>query len=757
MGASLFSRLFGFASRQVEAFERRQDQRLETMLERLDGAKEGLGLTLDALTERLASSSLRQHELLDSRRSEAGQQQQLLMERLAALETALGEQQQAGYRQQQALGDGLAALRRALESVARGMGQGSSDDELPRQILDAVNALASTGQAWQQELRARMEDAHNRQGDLARLLVVANEELKRLTGESSSRQFLELNQQMDAVAAAFLDQRGALQSLAYQLRAGGSSEQLELVTRLEAVESALTELRLLQAGARQDTLRQDLQVRFDALEGALAELRLNAGGRDDANIPTKMDDRFDALEGALAELRLSAGGRGDANIPAKMDDRFDALEATLTELRLSAGGRGDANIPAKMDDRFDALEAALTELRLAGGGGETPGIQVDLGLRLDALEGTLSELRLDLAEDDQTAGGAGEICTRLDALEGALSELRLGPPGDNGEGLSLDLGHRLETVESALSELRLQLAAGSGDAQIIRREVGQRFEELEAAMSEMRLPLSRLSADAATGQESREQLAALEATLAEQRLTLQQLQENLSSYSPREVTEQLAALEAIISEENLAFSRLVDSSRDQQQVLRQEFDALEGIITDQRHALHKLVTSFDSQGYAQRLEVQKRLSALDTELRSMLTAIEAGISDQRYALVRLAGSMAQNSDSQSANAVDEAATWDDHTPISQILAEPTTASAGAALPGLALGVGRHPDIEHKLGIVLDCLLADHLASLARAGREAGDMDPQACQRLTDALDELKLKRLRSRHHPGGEDNEEPGS
>ena len=727
MGASLFSRLFGFASRQVEAFERRQDQRLETMLERLDGAKEGLGLTLDALTERLASSSLRQHELLDSRRSEAGQQQQLLMERLAALETALGEQQQAGYRQQQALGDGLAALRRALESVARGMGQGSSDDELPRQILDAVNALASTGQAWQQELRARMEDAHNRQGDLARLLVVANEELKRLTGESSSRQFLELNQQMDAVAAAFLDQRGALQSLAYQLRAGGSSEQLELVTRLEAVESALTELRLLQAGARQDTLRQDLQVRFDALEGALAELRLNAGGRDDANIPTKMDDRFDALEGALAELRLSAGGRGDANIPAKMDDRFDALEA------------------------------ALTELRLAGGGGETPGIQVDLGLRLDALEGTLSELRLDLAEDDQTAGGAGEICTRLDALEGALSELRLGPPGDNGEGLSLDLGHRLETVESALSELRLQLAAGSGDAQIIRREVGQRFEELEAAMSEMRLPLSRLSADAATGQESREQLAALEATLAEQRLTLQQLQENLSSYSPREVTEQLAALEAIISEENLAFSRLVDSSRDQQQVLRQEFDALEGIITDQRHALHKLVTSFDSQGYAQRLEVQKRLSALDTELRSMLTAIEAGISDQRYALVRLAGSMAQNSDSQSANAVDEAATWDDHTPISQILAEPTTASAGAALPGLALGVGRHPDIEHKLGIVLDCLLADHLASLARAGREAGDMDPKACQRLTDALDELKLKRLRSRHHPGGEDNEEPGS
>ena len=727
MGASLFSRLFGFASRQVEAFERRQDQRLETMLERLDGAKEGLGLTLDALTERLASSSLRQHELLDSRRSEAGQQQQLLMERLAALETALGEQQQAGYRQQQALGDGLAALRRALESVARGMGQGSSDDELPRQILDAVNALASTGQAWQQELRARMEDAHNRQGDLARLLVVANEELKRLTGESSSRQFLELNQQMDAVAAAFLDQRGALQSLAYQLRAGGSSEQLELVTRLEAVESALTELRLLQAGARQDTLRQDLQVRFDALEGALAELRLNAGGRDDANIPTKMDDRFDALEGALAELRLSAGGRGDANIPAKMDDRFDALEA------------------------------ALTELRLAGGGGETPGIQVDLGLRLDALEGTLSELRLDLAEDDQTAGGAGEICTRLDALEGALSELRLGPPGDNGEGLSLDLGHRLETVESALSELRLQLAAGSGDAEVIRREVGQRFEELEAAMSEMRLPLSRLSADAATGQESREQLAALEATLAEQRLTLQQLQENLSSYSPREVTEQLAALEAIISEENLAFSRLVDSSRDQQQVLRQEFDALEGIITDQRHALHKLVTSFDSQGYAQRLEVQKRLSALDTELRSMLTAIEAGISDQRYALVRLAGSMAQNSDSQSANAVDEAATWDDHTPISQILAEPTTASAGAALPGLALGVGRHPDIEHKLGIVLDCLLADHLASLARAGREAGDMDPQACQRLTDALDELKLKRLRSRHHPGGEDNEEPGS
>ena len=364
----------------------------------------------------------------------------------------------------------------------------------------------------------------------------------------------------------------------------------------------------------------------------------------------------------------------------------------------------------------------------------------DLATRMDSLEGLLSELRLHLSgEGDEK--GAAEICARLDGLEGALSQLRLDAPGDGRGSQAVDLGHRLETVESALSELRLQLAEGAGDAEVIRREVGQRFEELESALSEIRLPMARLTEDAATGQESREVLAALDATLSEQRLTLQKLQASLSTSSPRDVMDQLHSLEAMISEESQAFGRLVASSRDQQQVLRQEFDALEGIIGDQRHALHKLVTSFDSQGYAQRLEVQKRLSALDTELRSMLTAIEAGISDQHYALARLAGTMVRTGEDGEAES-----SWGGHTPIAQILGEPKAVAAGPAL-------GRHPDMEYKLGIILDCLLADHLASLARTGKEEGTLDEAACRRLTDALDQLKLKRLKSRHL-GGEDTKE---
>ena len=289
------------------------------------------------------------------------------------------------------------------------------------------------------------------------------------------------------------------------------------------------------------------------------------------------------------------------------------------------------------------------------------------------------------------------------------------------------LHQRLDGLEGALSELRVQRGAGSDDADALRRELRQRLEEIEAAMSEMRLPLDRLASDlhalgAGAGSEQGAQLEAMEASLAEQRLVLQRLgqrQELATAQERHEVAQQLQTLEALASEENLAFKQLADSSRDQHLVLRHELDALEASITDQRHALHKLVTSFDSHGYAQRLEFQKRLSALDTELRSMLTAIEANITDQRYTLVKLTAGLNGGAAEQGQGA--QAATEQ------------------------ALAGGPVSQIDHKLGIVLDCLLADHMVGLARAGRDAGELDEAAYSRLTAELEELKVERLRSRH------------
>ena len=64
-------------------------------------------------------------------------------------------------------------------------------------------------------------------------------------------------------------------------------------------------------------------------------------------------------------------------------------------------------------------------------------------------------------------------------------------------------------------------------------------------------------------------------------------------------------------------------------------------------------------------------------------------------------------------------------------------------------------IEEKLGAVLDCLLADHVAGLARAGVDAGDLEEGAYQELLRGLDELKLERLRG-HHLGEQLVGQPG-
>ena len=398
-------------------------------------------------------------------------------------------------------------------------------------------------------------------------------------------------------------------------------------------------------------------------------------------------------------------------------------------------------MPEHLSGRLDALDAALSELRLQAGEGSGERPPEHLCARLEAVEGALTELRL------QRAGTSGEglsddLLHRLDAVEGALTELRLAPAQGNDPGAAA-LGLRLQTLEGALTELRLEQNSLSG-AEALLGQLDQRFGELEGALSELRLPLARLCADQ-TGpgpQESRAQLQALEAAMAEQRLSLQQLSDGL--LAPPQGRAPLEALEAVVSEERLAVKHLADAGRQQHQELRQEFEALEGIISDQRHALHKLVTSFDSQRYTQRLELQKRLSALDTELRGMLTAIEAGISDQRYALVKLAGSLSAHALPTGADTPGGEGLWEGHTPVHRAL--PVPGDPAIVELGRLPAVGsRYQEIEHKLGIVLDCLLADHLGGLARAGKDDGNLDPQAFQRLTDALAQLKLERLRARY------------
>ena len=259
MISPLLKRIFGFASRQVEAFERRQDQRLETVLERLEAVRGGIRRALDSQGERAAAARQQQQDLMLKRQESLGDGLVAVADLLqanhhrldtleagqSALSASVAELRRASTQQQEALGSGLGSLRRALESIAQRLGAGSGHQDELQQLREALTALASGSQARHDELRARLEEGHNRQGDLSRLLVAANEELKRLAQASPARYLVDLSQQLDSLTAAFLDQRNTMQSMVYKLAAKpGGHDQLELLTRLDALESTLSELRL---------------------------------------------------------------------------------------------------------------------------------------------------------------------------------------------------------------------------------------------------------------------------------------------------------------------------------------------------------------------------------------------------------------------------------------------------------------------------------------------------------------------------------
>jgi len=177
--------------------------------------------------------------------------------------------------------------------------------------------------------------------------------------------------------------------------------------------------------------------------------------------------------------------------------------------------------------------------------------------------------------------------------------------------------------------------------------------------------------------------------------------------------------------------------------LNDQLNALEASISDQRHALQRMVSTFDANAYSQRLEFQRRLADLMNnmvdqrqELHGQLAAIEAGLSDQRISLMRLGSTLVPGGSGEWAAAEDAVAA--------------ATATAQEAAPPDASA------LEQKLGIMLDCMLADHVSTMARQGLEAGELQQDAYDELVKGLDDLKLERLRDRHQPYGEE-EPPGS
>ncbi len=411
------------------------------------------------------------------------------------------------------------------------------------------------------------------------------------------------------------------------------------------------------------------------------------------------------------------------------------------------------------------VEAAMSELRIALGqlGGNCTSHRNEVGLRMESLEDTLGEQRISLGKladgagsspgaRGESAGQTGHelLLERIDAVEALLMNLDSAATGEKprdaaqGDSLPLMIMDRLESLEAALGELRLGSSGEGPEAGENVALTADRLDALEAGISETRLVLERLAG-----------------------------QEEVSDASML-LGQRVEALEGLLSDQDLRLRALLDSQAHRETRLNDQLDALEASISDQRHALHRMVTTFDSNAYSQRLEFQRRLADLMNnivdqrqELHGQLAAIEAGISDQRISLMKLGTALAQAEMDRETDVNPWQETMQELTPLTE--GEEEQAAAGeeerprqramamnGATPGPGRASGLHPalsllereealDVERKLGIVLDCLLADHVAALARQGLDAGDLEKEAYSQLVQGLDELKLERLRARH------------
>ncbi len=166
--------------------------------------------------------------------------------------------------------------------------------------------------------------------------------------------------------------------------------------------------------------------------------------------------------------------------------------------------------------------------------------------------------------------------------------------------------------------------------------------------------------------------------------------------------------------------------------LQSMLDAVEASLEDQRQKLSLFSVNVGRDAYTQRLEFQGRISALDMELQNHFSAIEAGLADLRYAMLKLAGALGVGPAPAEGGAGQE---------------EGAAARRAGELLLATISEARAEEIDRKLGLLLDCVLADHLAQAAEDSRRRGDLEQEACTRLQEALGALKIERLRDGHDP----------
>ena len=335
-------------------------------------------------------------------------------------------------------------------------------------------------------------------------------------------------------------------------------------------------------------------------------------------------------------------------------------------------------------------------------------------------------------------------------------------------------------VISELLGLLKELAATQAEQAGVLRNMKVGLESVEALLVHLggqstddRMPSYRMD----LGQVMESRLDGIEAALLEVRLEMARgatVPEDGPLDMALELRQRVEALEGLLWQQDLRLRRVLDSQSDREIQLTEQLEALEVSVADQRHALQRMVTTFDANAYSQRLEFQRRLADLMNnlvdqrqELHGQLAAIEAGFSDQRITLTRLASAMTQVEstrvvqDNPREEALDQAAPTrgDPRVTVGKEQAPETDTHPPPRLdppPMPANPSGLHPSvtamerqaahaIEEKLGAVLDCLLADHVAGLARSGLEAGNLEQGAYQELLRGLDELKLERLRGHH------------
>ena len=477
---------------------------------------------------------------------------------------------------------------------------------------------------------------------------------------------------------------------------------------------------------------------------------------DDAP-PARGDMSLTASELQAVLQELASTQADQARILRRMELGLDQALKPEQDLKM---------LLAALEDAVGKVQLAMGEVRQG-----CARHRQHLGTRLESLEDTLGEQRLSLARlagaapavsGGELSGEAALIHERLEAVEALLVHLggtpseRLVPAEE--QALPQEVLLRLEAVEALLVHLGGQ--SSKDLAPETREDLGQamesRLEGIEAALSEVRRVMARGAS----------------------------VPEDGPVDTALELRQRVEALEGLLGAQDLRLRRVLDGQSGREVRLSEQLDALEAGVVDQRHALQRMVTTFDANAYSQRLEFQRRLADLMNnlvdqrqELHGQLAAIEAGFSDQRITLTRLASAMAQ----AQAERVVQGNPWEDALgqaaptkgdPRVTVGKEPRPQGAtpqppptAAAAPATSSGL--HPAvttlerqaagaIEEKLGAVLDCLLADHVAGLARAGLDAGDLEQGAYQELLRGLDALKLERLRG-HHLGDQAPEDKTS